>query len=228
MEKLLDLLKIFEEKHLIPVMASIAVAILFVTFLPNLFDLTNKAGKVLYLILVFCIAFLLIHFGKYICSFFKNKIAKKRKQKKIAEFQQKEEEEHEKEMMEILWDYVDSLSPQDQCYLMEFLKTNNKPIEMREIAPNGLLSDSDNVACTEKKQASALDPSRKIEFEGDSMCIPNGISFMEDEPPVKLYRLKDDFFNLLKCSYEKYHKISHFEMEEVQNGQPENASSKQG
>lgn len=221
MEKLLDLLKIFEEKHLIPVIASIAVAILFVTFLPNLFDLTSKAGKVLYLTLVFCIAFLLIYFGKYICSFFKNKIAKKRKQKK-------EEEEQEKEKMEDLWDYVDSLSPQDQCYLMEFLKTNNKPIEMREVAPNRLLSDSDNVACTEKKQASALDPSRKIEFEGDSMCIPNGISFMEDEPPVKLYRLKDDFFNLLKCSYEKYHKISHFEMEEVQNGQPENASSKQG
>ena len=46
--------------------------------------------------------------------------------------------------------------------------------------------------------------------------------------PTKLYRLKDDFFILLKYSYEKYGKISHFDMEDQENGQTENANSEQG
>lgn len=224
MEKLIDLLKIFEEKHLIPAIASIALAIFFVIFLPDLFDLTNKAGKVLYIILVFCIAFLLIQFGKYMYSFIKNKIVKRHKQKEATEVQQKEEEELEEKAMENLWDYVDSLSPQDKHYLKEFLITNNKPIEVMGVTFDGLLSNSSIVACTDKNPESSLYPNRKIELEGH-LVYPLPDSLLMHHSPVKLYRLKDKFFKLLKYSHEKYHKISHFDMEETQNGQIENANS---
>lgn len=31
---------------------------------------------------------------------------------------------------------------------------------------------------------------------------------------MKLYKLRDDFYQTLKLSYEKYHRISHFDLEE--------------
>lgn len=45
MEKLVDLLKIIAEKYLVQTLASVALAILGVAFLPNLLDMTNKVGK---------------------------------------------------------------------------------------------------------------------------------------------------------------------------------------
>ena len=59
MEKLVDLLKIIAEKYLVQTVASVALAILGVAFLPNLLDMTNKVGKTLYAVLIFCLGFLL-------------------------------------------------------------------------------------------------------------------------------------------------------------------------
>ena len=224
MEKLIDLLKIFEEKHLISAIASFAFAILGVALAPDFFGLIDSVGEIVYGMLLFCILFLLIQFGKFVYSFIKKKIARKQKQKKAAELQQKIEEEREKKTIEDLWDYVDSLSSQDKHYIMKFLITDNKPIEVSGFVVSGLLSNSNLVACTEKNNA--LDPSSKIEFEGRLVYTPQDIPFMTYQSPVKLYRLKDDFFKLLKYSYKKHHKISHFDMEEEINGQAENANSK--
>ena len=52
MEKLIDLLKIIAEKYLVQAVASVAVAILGVAFLPNLFGMTNRVGKTLYGVLI--------------------------------------------------------------------------------------------------------------------------------------------------------------------------------
>ena len=60
MEKLVDLLKIIAEKYLVQTLASVALAILGVAFLPNLLDMTNKVGKTMYGVLIFCFGFLLI------------------------------------------------------------------------------------------------------------------------------------------------------------------------
>lgn len=118
-----------------------------------------------------------------------------------------------------LWDYVDSLELQDRHYLSEFLKTDNQPIEvMGEAFGFGLLANRKIVACTDKKQKCAPALNRKVEFEGHLVFPPPDVPYMSYPAPTKLYRLKDDFFELLKHSYEKYGKISHFDMEEQENG----------
>lgn len=70
----------------------------------------------------------------------------------------------------------------------------------------------------ERQQKNASTLSQKIEFEGRLVFPPQDIAYMERSSPTKLYRLKDDYFELLKYSYEKYGKISHFDMEEIHNG----------
>ena len=224
MEKLVDLLKIIAEKHLAQTVASIALAILGVAFLPNLLDMTNKVGKTLYGVLIFCLGFLLIQGAKQIYIIAKNKAAEKNKKRLSDELRKREADENETEAIEWLWDYVDSLGLQDRYYLSEFLKTDNQPIEvMGEAFGFGLLANRNIVACTDKKRKCAPTPNRKVEFE---VHLAPDAPYISYSAPTKLYRLKDDFFKLLKYSYDKYGKISHFDMEEKDNGQTQDADAK--
>ena len=219
MEKLIDLLKIIAEKYLVQAVASVAVAILGVAFLPNLFGMTNRVGKTLYGVLIFCLGFLIIQGAKHICTIVKNKAVEKNKRRLSDERKKREAEKDEAEAIAQLWDYVDSLTPQDRNFLIEFIKTGNQPIEViGEAFGNRLLANRNIVACMERKKKNASTLSQKIEFEGRLVFPPQDIAYMERSSPTKLYRLKDDYFELLKYSYEKYGKISHFDMEEIHNG----------
>lgn len=219
MEKLVDLLKIIAEKYLVQTVASVALAILGVAFLPNLLDMTNKVGKTLYGVLIFCLGFLLIQGTKQIYTIVKNKAAEKNKKRLSDELRKREVDENEAEAIERLWDYVDSLGLQDRHYLSEFLKTDNQPIEvMGEAFGFRLLANRNIVACTDKKQKCAPAPNQKVEFEEHLGFSPLGALHISYPAPTKLYRLKDDFFELLKHSYDKYGKISHFDTEEQENG----------
>ena len=226
MEKFIDLLRMIAEKHLFQAIASVALAILAVAFLPDLFEMTDKVGKTMYGILVFCLGFLLIQCAKHICAVAKNKVAEREEKRLTDELQQNEAVEKEARAITRLWDYVESLTPQDRFYLVRFLETGNQPIEvMGEPLYNGLLADSDIVACMEKQQKCTPALNFGIEFEGHLVFPPQDII---SSSPTKLYRLKDDFFELLRLSYEKYGKISHFDMEALGYGQTKNANSKQG
>lgn len=219
MEKLVDLLKIIADKYLVQTVASVALAILGVAFLPNLLDMTNKVGKTLYAVLIFCLGFLLIQGAKQIYTIAKNKAAEKNKKRLSDELRKSEADENEAKAIERLWDYVDSLGLQDRHYLSEFLKTDNQPIEvMGEAFGFGLLANRNIVACTDKKPKCAPVPNQKVEFEGYLVFPPPDAPYISYPTPTKLYRLKDDFFKLLKHSYDKYGKISHFDTEEKDNG----------
>ena len=204
MEKFVDLLKIIAEKHLKGAIASVAITIITVAFLPNLFGIDDKVGKALYGVLIFCIAYLLIECGVHICNSVKSKLKQKRS-----------DELNEKEVLERLWNYVDSLSPQDRNYLFEFHRTGNQPIEVRSNPyGTGLLSNRDIVVCTEKQQKCAPELNRNPELAEQSNFHRPNIPYKTSPTSTKLYRLKDSFFELLKYSYDKYGKISHFDTEE--------------
>ena len=58
MEKFIDILKVISEKHLIPAVISIAVAILCVTLAPDFLEMNQKVGSFLYGVFCFCILLL--------------------------------------------------------------------------------------------------------------------------------------------------------------------------
>lgn len=214
MEKFVDLLKIIAEKYLFQAIASAALAILAVAFFPNLFGITDKIGATWYGILIFCLTFLLLRCAKFVFILAKKKTAEKKEKKLSDELEKRKAEERDAKTIEQLWDYVDSLTPQDKHYLIKFLKTGNQPIAIRGAAFDiGLLTNRDFVACTEKQQQCTPTLNQKNESdEYMAFSIPN-INMIYSSP-ITLYQLKDDFFELLKYSYEKYGKISHFDMEE--------------
>lgn len=217
MEKIADLLKIFADKHLIPSTASLAVSILCVAFLPEALGISNSVGKFFYGVLIFCLFFLLLQFGKCIVKVFKGMIAQKAKRR--AEYQEniQDEQTKEKETLENLWKYVDSLSPKDKNYLRVFLKNENQPIELICKEQDwGLLSNKEIVVSTEK--TTRVQINNTVRLEGRQIYIPDTMEYNAGYSTTTLYKLSDDFYDLLRYSHEKYKRISHFDMEEKDNG----------
>ena len=218
MEKIADLLKIFADKHLNPSVASLAVSILGVAFLPEALEISNRVGKFLYGVLIFCLCFLLIQLGKYIVKTFKELRSRKEKQEAEEQEKKQEEEAEEKEKLEDLWKYVDALSPQDKDYLRVFLKNGNQPIELMGGEPyRGLLSNKKIVVSTQKP--TEVQRNNTMELEGRKVYIQNMIEYtMVYSTTTTLYKLNDDFYALLKYSLDKYKRISHFDTEEENDG----------
>lgn len=224
MEKIADLLKIFADKHLIPSTASLAVSILCVAFLPEALGISNSVGKFFYGVLIFCLFFLLLQFGKWIVKVFKGKITQKAKRRAEDQENKQNEQTKEKESLEKLWKYVDSLSPQDKNYLRVFLKNENQPIELiYEEQGWGLLSNKKIVVSTEKTTRAQFN--NTMELDGRQIYIPNTMEYDEGYSNTTLYKLSDDFYDLLRYSYDKYKRISHFDTEEQDNGQTQDADS---
>lgn len=208
MEKLIDLLKPLIEKYLFTTILSVALAILGVVLLPDVLNLKEQVGQFVYGLLLFCICFLVISLIKYIYLKFKHAF-----NKKISD------EQHyrvlEAEQLEELWNYVDSLSPLEKKYLFDFLKNKNKPIKVESaFFTVGLLSKY--LVSTDK----IITPDSKINTDTDFKNFYNNYGRFQT---YKLIKLRDDFYKLLKYSYDKYGKISHFEGKENLNGQDEDA-----
>lgn len=217
MEKIADLLKIFADRHLIPSTASLAVSILCVAFLPEALGISNSVGKFFYGVLIFCLFFLLLQFVKYMFKVFNGMIAQKAKRRAEDKENKQNEQAKEKESLENLWKYVDSLSPQDKNYLRVFLKNENQPIELiYEEQGWGLLSNKKIVVSTEKTTRAQFN--NTMELDGRQIYIPNTMDYDAGYSYTTLYKLSDDFYDLLRYSYDKYKRISHFDTEEQDNG----------
>ncbi len=116
-----------------------------------------------------------------------------------------------------MWGYVDSLIPLDKKYLFDFLKNKNKPIKVGiQLFTVGLLSDNRVVVSTDKVFPSESVTNTDIDVK---YTYNNHGKFKS----YKLIKSRDDFYNLLKYSYDKYGKISHIDFKENLNGQDEDA-----
>lgn len=205
MEKIAELLKTFVEKHLIPTVISVGVAIGICVFTPNGFIVVQNLGMAWHGILVFCICFLLIQGVIALARAIEKAIHSRR----YARSRDERALENEEELMETIWTYVDGLSPDDKESLMRFLETDNAPIDSQATYFGNSLFASDCVDVTtvqpEQKEVIASVPS------GTPTRVPRiGFRTIAFSQPVKRYKLKNKFYELLKYSYEKYGRISHF------------------
>lgn len=205
MEKLSELLKIFLEKHLIPTVLSIIVGILSVAYTPEETKLLVHTGKILYAILFFCLAFIIIEFILWMIKTIREKIDKVCNNIREKEYQEREM----KKLLEDVWTLVDKMKPQDREILMEFLNNNNSPICAEGESGGNSLFTSDYVVST-------------IVHNDEKMILndPNGvlgkkegkilISKMSFGITKRQYKLRDDFYQILKYSYSHYGRISYF------------------
>ena len=207
MEKLADVLKVFLEKYFLSTIVSVAVTIVIVAIRPNVFQIAEKTNEILYFVLVFCVVFLLVLLickgFKIIRSIIQNSAAREEHNKYI--------ENENRKALETLWAFVDKLSATDKQTLLDFLKSNNEPIQSSAYYFGDSIFLNDRIMCETVVDTVPEDfevPIRTPKMDGHIvMPIEHHIA----QIPVKKYRLKDDFFSLLKYSYQKYNRISHFE-----------------
>lgn len=206
MEKWAELLKIFLEKHLIPTVISIAFAIIFTALMPSDFVIIEKLGLFWCMLLAFCVSFICV---QSVIDIFRS-IQKKSNQRGLGEAHIQLIKKDNYKILEQLWTRIDEFSPTDKELLMTFIQTDNRPIEQSgEIFGDCLFcSQLVNVTTVKPPEEERVIIGQPIEKSPKTLRIP--IEQMIFSQPVKQYKLKDEFFKLLKYSYDEYGRISHF------------------
>ena len=198
-DKLVEIVKIFLEKHFIPTVASIALGLTAMICIPSDFYAIEKIGVDWFRVFLFCLSFLIVEGLNKIYRYILKKgaerkeIIKKQEESELKLKQQKlDRENREKSDLEDLWSIVDDFSAKDKKRIEKFLTTENKPISIPE---NELYMYGNHKDLVKSRIVNLT----KVKDE----CYP--------EEAIYNFRLKDNFFLLLKISKEKYGKISHFE-----------------
>lgn len=207
MEKLADILKLFLEKYFVPTLISVAISIFIVAKIPDILQISEKTNETLYFILIFCLVFLIVILT---CKAYKS-IHSKIEHLKAKEQHQKYVETENRKALEILWKFVDKLSIPDKRALFNFLRTNNAPIESSTIHLGDSIFNNSNIMCETIVGSIQEKPYHSISNPKNRGLVYVPLEQPIISTPVKRYRLNDEFFSLLKYSYEEYNRISHFE-----------------
>lgn len=207
MEKLADVLKLFLEKYFVSTLISITISILIVAIEPNILLISEKTNEKLYFILVYCMVFLIVLLirktHKTVCSKIEHFKARKQYQEYV--------EIENRKAVETLWTFVDTLSIPDKKALFNFLRTNNTPIESSATYFGDSIFNNSNIMYETMVESIEEEPCRSITNPPKKGLVYIPIERPTQSIPVKRYKLNDEFFSLLKYSYEKYKRISHFE-----------------
>lgn len=210
-DKLLDILKLFLEKFLIPTIISVVMTFLIYFATPIEHNLIAKFTLTGYCVFVFCICFLIVslckYIGKHSIVFIKNIFTKRhnriKEQKNIDECRRITMEKMAKEFRKT----VNKFSPKDRELLREFYKTNNKPIErsteqhfMDYTLLGSQMVESTIIKENQKQLINVHRDSEKLNF------IP--INNYETIYGTKAYWLKEEIFEILKYSMETTGKVS--------------------
>lgn len=142
MEKFIDALKIFFEKHLIPTVLSLVLAAAVYLAVPENNWIIAKITDAGFYLLCAGVIFLVIQLVVYL-----HRTLSERRY--YAKEHKKYQDRDEREAMENLWSYVDELSENDRLILYSFIKNGNKTIEKPGgwYSPESLLSNDRIVHC---------------------------------------------------------------------------------
>lgn len=177
-------IKVFAEKHLIPAIISFIVGTVIYILTPDDYWVLAKINVVWYFLLLFCIAFILVHL---VAACYKK--ARESHEYKLAK--RENDAVNKRNLLEDIWERVNRFSPEERKLLLQFIKNRNEPyIEKGEMLP--VYSDYDllgsNYVC---------------------MIESNGYDGNE-KTYCKKYVLNEAIYELLKYSYEQYGRICHF------------------
>ena len=206
-------IKTFVEKHLIPTVISVVIAIASFLVLPADYWMITRIGKVPFALLVAGIVFIVIQF----IVFCVNKIRKHSANRASKDYRNQKSVELENEAMEKLWSEVDALNPDDRKTLKELVVSGNAPIVRssgNRYFGNSLFNSywivSTEEYADEEKPKEPVNVDLPKKRKGQVMTV-NIMDLYETKTIIVKYKLRDDIYNILKYSMDKYGKISHFE-----------------
>lgn len=210
MKELANILKVFVEKHLIPTVLAVGCAILTLIFVPSDFWMITKIGITWFGVFLFCAFFVV---SQIVIKIFKA-IAHVIHKSRIRSSEQERITKENRVALQQLWTLVDGMTPEDYDYLMQFIKSNNAPIEITgntmylgDRLFNSKFVNVTTKAIKEERPSLSNNPLAK---SGHLVMPIEGVVF---STVTKQYKLKDDFYQILKYSYDKHGRISNFDKE---------------
>ena len=183
MEFLGSALKVFAEQHLIPTVLSFLVGAIIFSTTPVDFWLLTKLTKFGYWLFLSGCVFIIIQ----LLLWLKSKIGEVRYHNYLKKRNNEHSKKEAQQALNELWQFVDGLDQEDRNYLKKFVESNNKPIEIRG--------------------------NRHYSY-GKLFSLENLIdkqSGNDETGSYTKYKLKEEFYQILKYSYQKYDKISNFD-----------------
>lgn len=176
-----EAIRVFAEKHLIPSVISLVLGGIVYLVTPEDFVVLKKLSGLYYFLLISGCIFLFVQ----LVIWFKERMYIKKESRRIENIENQNRKSLCKENLKVLWDMVDEFSFEDREYLNQFVKNENKPIVIRGnyIYAYGRLFNSKNIHRQEG---------------------------YDEKGSYTQYILEDDFYNMLKISYELYGRISRF------------------
>ncbi len=207
MESFAQVLKIFIEKHLIPSVISVAGAIITLLLIPEDNYIIQRLDKLLFIILAFCIYFLLVQcFLKVGNSI--PKAVKNIQQRNYVKQQQEEENQNE---IEEIHEFVDELDPEAKDVLFGFLKNGNKTLlDFPDYYKWGNLLGIMNV--TESK-CDLRNIDKKHYWLTNRLNAVLLETIADDDDGIfhlKQYKIQKEIFEQLEYVYKKEGKLGHF------------------
>ncbi len=183
MEALGSALKVFAEKHLIPTVLSLLVGSIIYSTTPTDFWFLIKLTKFGFWLFASGCVFIIIQL--LLCL--KNRIGSARYHNYLRRSNNEYNKRETQQALNQLWQFIDGFDQEDRDYLKKFVENKNKPIKIRGFRHYSYckLFASDNIV--------------------------NKQSGYDEMGSYTMYKLKEDFYQLLNYSYETYGKISNFD-----------------
>lgn len=194
-EKIVDILKEFIEKHFLPSLLSVVITAIVYYFTPEKFSVVSKLGEKFYIFTIFCLSLLVIEL--LIKSYYKLL---------TTIYYSKQKKEHDKikehELENHLFEITHSLSPDNLKILEYFLDNKNEPLVLNgAIMGNPVLEyycDSNDFKVGENDivplNPFTLKPDRKL----------------KKGTYATRYRLRDEYYEGFMYIKNKYGKITKF------------------
>jgi len=174
-------LKVFVEKHLVPTVSSVVVAILAVLLLPDEYAwMIEKVGKNWFMLLIAGVVFLAVELVIWLFS----KVRNGWYGVQNKAYYKRQEAKESQEQLEQWLSFVDRLSADDRELIMTFIRTNNAPQVQR----------ANVYRC----------------YNPESIHATNAIVSQKNKDGSTTYKLDDRFYRTMKAIYEDRGSISHF------------------
>lgn len=202
MEKFADVLKLFLEKHLVPTMVSIVGAIVLQLMMSNSW-IVESIGEKLFFLLAFCSIFLL---WKLLISIFSSLFITI----KVSQSATFEHEKSNEEAINILNEFVDSLSPSDKDILLTFISNGNRILISPERYTNcDNLLDNPRVVNKTIFAGSTQNIDESKHWLDPSLCDTLRQGF-RPASTLYQYRIKDTVFAFFRSAYQRNGKLGNF------------------
>jgi len=199
MEHFFNVIKVFIEKHLIPTILSVVLAVFTILLFPSLISIQIKIGQPLFWLFVFFIWYLIIH----VCICFVKKI-------KHKIWLDEHKEKLNNEAVTNLNALYDRLSKSDKNIILTFILNNNLPLKVREV---------DTFNCVLRSHQGLFNISKSL---GDKLSGKNEYWYLPEydfassignhswDNDFFLYKLKENPYHDFKLLFEQQGKLGNF------------------